>query len=79
MQQSCLINGDIKNNIRGHAHGVVMATRIPNYPVGVTYIALLICAFGNDGRIGGGGGSIFFHFSSQLTKYVDITAPSAEL
>lgn len=31
-QQSCLINGDIKNNIREHMHGVVMATRIPNYP-----------------------------------------------
>lgn len=33
MQQLCLINGNIRNNIKEHMHGVVMATRIPNYPV----------------------------------------------
>lgn len=33
MQQSRLINGDIKNNIREHRHGVVMATRIPICPL----------------------------------------------
>lgn len=32
-QQSRLTNGDIKNNIREHRHGVVMATRIPICPL----------------------------------------------
>lgn len=63
-QQSCLINGDIKNNIREHVHGVVMATRIPNYPV-----ALLIYAFGNDGHVGEKKPkSIFFQFFVTVDK-----------
>jgi len=35
-QQSHLINGDIKNNIKEHVHRVVMATRTPNCPVACT-------------------------------------------
>lgn len=46
-QQSRLINGDIKNNIREHVHGVVMATRIPNYPV----LHTLPCSFMPSGMM----------------------------
>lgn len=70
-QQSRLINGDIKNNIREHVHGVVMATRIPNYPV----LHTLPCSFMPSGMMDMWGkktqNRYFFNFLSQLTKCVD--------